>query len=571
MNRKIAGLILILTIVAVVAYVFPRRMEEHPIGPVGGSGNVAGTITDEAGNPIQDATVLVEGSELAEDLYATTDVRGYYSIQGVRAGLRTVRVTAPGYTPQSQSVNVPAGDTVIVNFSFPSPAIGGNIYYVSPTGSNSNPGTRERPWATPGYGSRQLRPGDTLVILGGRYVLSSYDDIITPPSGTPSAWITIKGEDENRPVLVGRESLNSAIDLSGVSYIRIENLEITHDNQASGKDVYFWDGVYLARLPASHIVLRGLYIHHIDGTGMNFQDINDLQVIDCRIEYCGFGAMGGPAAGICGWRNVKIQGCRLSWSGHYYQGIYGVNPNNPYDRPDGFGIEASEGPIEIVDTVAEHNRGDGIDSKAANTLISRCIVANNRCDGVKLWGDNSRVESTLVYGRGDGDPQPTPWSAIVIHTEKRGARFEIANVTVDDFLGHNYVMYAQYDFPEIPVILTIRNTIFCSRGQEEPHIFIGRDTILTADHNLFYFPNCAFVLVHGNKSYTFSNISELGEGNIYGDPLFVSPAWGREGDYHLRRGSPAIDAGTPVGAPSTDLEGTPRPQGNAYDIGAYES
>lgn len=72
---------------------------------------------------------------------------------------------------------------------------GGAVYYVAPNGNNSNPGTRERPWATPGYGSRQLRPGDTLIILGGRYVLREYDaDIITPPSGTATAWITIKGE-----------------------------------------------------------------------------------------------------------------------------------------------------------------------------------------------------------------------------------------------------------------------------------------------------------------------------------------------------------------------------------------
>jgi hypothetical protein len=90
-----------------------------------------------------------------------------------------------------------------------------------------------------------------------------------------------------------------------------------------------------------------------------------------------------------------------------------------------------------------------------------------------------------------------------------------------------------------------------------------------------------------------------GEGNINSDPLFVQQgkwedcavawqpgcvahqwnpdtgeeiAWHRwiEGDYHLRPGSPYIDAGTFEGAPATDIEGKSRPCGIGVDIGAYE-
>src|SRR5262249_15542725 len=46
-------------------------------------------------------------------------------------------------------------------------------------------------------------------------------------------------------------------------------------------------------------------------------------------------------------------------------------------------------------------------------------------------------------------------------------------------------------------------------------------------------------------------------GNISADPLFVSPS---TADYHLRRGSPAIDAGKNMAAnlPATDFDGDPR-------------
>lgn len=439
-------------------------------------------------------------------------------------------------------------------------------YYVAPWGSNANPGTRQAPWATPGHGSRQLRPGDTLVILGGRYVLREDDaDVVAPPSGTASAWITIKGEEGHRPVLAGRDNLATAVNLAGAQYVRIENLEITHDDTAAGEARWFRDGVAILGLPAAHIVLEDLVIHHLDEFGINIQDVEDLQILHCRIEHCGFGALGGPAGEHGGWRNVTVRGCVLSWSGHYYQG--GDGSNRPYPRPDGLGVEPAAGPILIEDTLVEHNYGDGLDSKARNTTVRRCIVANNAGDGVKLWGDGSRIENTLIYGRGDGDPTPSPWAAIVIdQVEEAGARFEVVNVTVDDHLGQNYLMYVQYDTP-VPVQVTLRNVIFSGRGLNCP-LYFGPASTVVADHNLFFLPQNETLLVHGDASFTCATIASLGPGNLCGDPRFVAPAWGRPGDYHLLPASPAIDRGSSAGAPADDLDR--RTRDSKPDIGAYE-
>lgn len=481
--------------------------------------------------------------------------------------LLVVACTLPGKI--AQQAEPPAPDGLPFTAAPPAalPSGSGQTFYVAPDGSDSNPGTREQPWASPGYASRQLRPGDTLVILGGRYTLHEYDaDILTPPSGAPEAWITIQGEEGNRPILAGRENLMTAVNLAGVSYVRIANLEITHDETARGEAAWFRDGLEILGAPASHIVLDNLYIHHVDEFGMNIQDVEDLQILNSRIEYAGFGALGGPAGEHGGWRNVVIRATSLSWSGHYYQG--GDGANRPYDRPDGFGIEPSQGPILIENVLAEHNYGDGLDSKAANTTIRNTIVANNSCDGVKLWGPGSRIENTLIYGRGDGDPEPTPWAAIVIAPEEQAdASFEIVNVTVDDFLGHNYLMYVQYDFPDVPAQVTVRNSIFSARGPESP-IYVAPASTLLADHNLFYFPQNEVLLTHGEQTYTCADLAALGTGNLCGDPRFVHPAWGETGDYHLQPGSPAIDAGTSDEAPQADLENHPRAA--PPDLGAYE-
>jgi hypothetical protein len=54
-------------------------------------------------------------------------------------------------------------------------------------------------------------------------------------------------------------------------------------------------------------------------------------------------------------------------------------------------------------------------------------------------------------------------------------------------------------------------------------------------------------------------------GNFSADPLFLDPT---QNDYHLRPGSPAIDAGTGEGAPSCDLEC--RERASTPDVGAFE-
>ncbi len=55
-------------------------------------------------------------------------------------------------------------------------------YYVAPNGNDKNPGTSSKPWASPAYGSRRMKSGDTLIIRKGHYIISVYDDdIMYPP------------------------------------------------------------------------------------------------------------------------------------------------------------------------------------------------------------------------------------------------------------------------------------------------------------------------------------------------------------------------------------------------------
>jgi len=102
--------------------------------------------------------------------------------------------------------------------------------------------------------------------------------------------------------------------------------------------------------------------------------------------------------------------------------------------------------------------------------------------------------------------------------------------------------------------------------------------VLASNNNIYYnFPTSAnpsgefrmgyFYINPGLKAW--QDATALDKDSKYLDPRFVDLA---NGDYRLRSDSPAIDAG--AGAVSaivaTDITGAPRPQGSAWDIGAYE-
>lgn len=85
---------------------------------------------------------------------------------------------------------------------------------------------------------------------------------------------------------------------------------------------------------------------------------------------------------------------------------------------------------------------------------------------------------------------------------------------------------------------------------------------------------CIGAAVVNNISYLNSGsaISIQGRTNSASNNLTVNPAFVDAGafNFHLQPGSPAIDAGASLPQVPDDFDGVTRPQGAAYDIGAYE-
>lgn len=523
-------------------------------------------------------------------LRAKSDKRGSFRISKISPGDYNLLGELSGYLPYSQSLSLPASacpkskskspKTKIVGVTIllsPVSAGSEHTFYVAPDGNNSNNGSAAAPWATPGYASKQLHPGDTLIIRAGTYLMSEYyDDMITTEvSGTADAWITIRGEDGARPAIKGRNNLLAAVELTGRSYVRIENLDFSSliDSPYSGG---MREGVDVGGSggdnSVSHIVLKDISVHHVEEAGINLAgDSDDIVLHNLHVHHTAGPAVSAPDGEHGGLKNIQLSNSILEYAGLFSNG---AEVQSGWDRPDGFGIEESDGPITITDVISRYNFGDGLDSKSKNTTIRRCLVANNYGDGIKLWGGGSIVENSIVYGTGYPLPdEETPWSLLVIDADEPGASFALINNTFfDDARRPNPNQYAaliQYDQRDVPIDLHLQNNIFAGLGR----LILGGAVNLHAVNNLFFnrtdSDQVQLEFIDG-ALYLNNNVGSLGSGNIYGDPRFANPSWGPSGSFYLLPNSPARNSGMTVGAPTSDFNLQPRPQGSAADIGAYE-
>ena len=135
--------------------------------------------------------------------------------------------------------------------------------------------------------------------------------------------------------------------------------------------------------------------------------------------------------------------------------------------------------------------------------------------------------------------------------------------------------------------MRVYNNVFASNGRSGIVIWQAMDGV-EIENNLFYenaIGGVASYDAHGggialDHNDFFGNpsfdVDFTGGGSDYAhtehasktyDPAFAAPM---SGAFHLKAHSPAVDSGLALSVVTTDFDGTARPQGAGYDLGAFE-
>jgi hypothetical protein len=191
------------------------------------------------------------------------------------------------------------------------------------------------------------------------------------------------------------------------------------------------------------------------------------------------------------------------------------------------------------------------------------LVRNTVCDGIAMTTTNAdlgpvEVYNNVLYHVGTGpDPQGqlSHYTGIQVDSSVGPtAKALVYNNSIYD-AGSRGSVAGGFD-AGVPV--QYNNNVFQSTGSSEPY-FLSACTNVSGSNNAWF----------GNGAAPCS--SNL-TGNLNVNPLFngVNAATGLI-DLRLQLTSPLVDAGTTRAGLRTDITGISRPQGSAYDIGAYES
>jgi hypothetical protein len=232
------------------------------------------------------------------------------------AGNRSAKssLTASTQACSSGSSNV----TVGTSLTAPLPTSSGTIFYVSPAGSDANPGTLALPWRTVQRALGGLQAGQTALVLAGTYT----ENLHFSRSGTAAAPITVAAYPGDAVVLhpasAGVDGVNwYPLQITG-SYLRLRGFLIENGLGSSDANVYFWGG-------ANHIELSGNEIRYGQDQGIFADNTTSyLQLLDNRIHDNG---------------KNHLTGQHQS-HGIYLEGHHQLIANNLiYNHPYGFGLQ----------------------------------------------------------------------------------------------------------------------------------------------------------------------------------------------------------------------------------------
>ena len=396
-----------------------------------------------------------------------------------------------------------------------------NTYYVATNGSNDNPGTLDKPFASINDATNKVQPGDKVYVRGGTYNLNR------------EVWIGNSGTADQRIVFESYPGETAILDGSNLS------------------------AFYIVGIVGQYIDFKGFEVRNSQGFGISVWKGKHIQILDNIVHGSSQGAIRAGADDD----KTATQDIVISGNTVYNNGLVNKARNTGWPA-----IVASNGATNVTMTNNHiyENYGEGIDFIATDIgLASGNVLHDNYAANLYLDNaSNIKVEKNFIYTTNntnyyrDGHPA----TGIQAANEPYGISNPLNNIEISNNIvrggqwGFYYGTYGNgggmknftivnntfYGATESLIEIlddpghsknVISKNIFYKTGDELLSDITAKPTELGFSNNLWY---------PGGDSIGAAG----GLGDIIGaDPLLVNPGGPLPSDYALKAGSPALAAG----------------------------
>lgn len=297
----------------------------------------------------------------------------------------------------TESKPVPASESARANDVLAHLSLGrtpppGKRRYVSPRGSDTNPGTLPRPWRTVQHGLDRLKSGQALLLRGGTY----RENLVLTHGGAAKRPLVVQNYPRERAVLLPGDGDENNMPLqvgSGAAHVRFSGLVFEGARGPSTANVYVWGSAH------------------------------DITFSRCEVRKSARQGFFSEST----TRAISIVGCDLHDNGGsgpdnldhnvYMEGRDHVIANSVITGArNGYGIQLypSSTHVLIVNNTIADNRtgvivgGEGSQATTKALLVNNIVAFNEREGITTYWGDGSRGRdnfalNNLGYENGDGN------------------------------------------------------------------------------------------------------------------------------------------------------------------------
>lgn len=374
--------------------------------------------------------------------------------------------------------------------SIPAKPEPGGTYYVSPTGSDDNTGTVNSPWKTMAKAADSVQEGDTIIFEDGIY--NETRMAVFAEGGTADDPIIVKARNKHKAVIVYHNMPTTKLIMKNKPYITLQDFEFTQP--VKGTDTT--DSLVKVFEGSDHVNIIGNKLHNANEEGIKVNLVEDV-LIEGNYIY-----------------NMNHEGVDFVNVGSSI-----IRNNETYDvERVGLMVKGGSYDIQMYNNYVHNRNAPAVYGITIGGGTAAASTADPSANGYEVWNVvayNNVVVSEIPGLITNGITFLGSKDSAAYNNIVSGAQYDI-RILEPNNLANGWAWNPQNVNPVFKNNLLINATVHAIGIVQQP-------VNLVQDFNLYY-----------------NNAAAPSETNgVYADPLITDLT---EGNWHLKKGSPAIGA-----------------------------